>query len=185
MTATQSFARRLRRGLVLAFCLAISVAMLQASGLHPASAAAGSPRLEGASAKNENAVDRAARTSQQFRAGVVRLTNQARDRRDRRALTRRPCLDAVAQRWARHMARTGKLVHNDFDNVRAACNREFGGGENIAMGYRTSRTVVSAWMHSTGHRANILRRSNDWIGVGAARDDDGTWWWVQNFADVG
>jgi uncharacterized protein YkwD len=174
-----------RRGLVLAFALAISAAALQAPGLLGTGAAVGSPRVESASARSSDAVDRAPRTPQQVRAAVVRLTNQARDRRDRRPLTRRPCLDAVAQRWARHMARTGKLVHNDFDNVRAACNREFGGGENIAMGYQTPRTVVSAWMHSAGHRANILRRSNDWIGVGAARDDDGTWWWVQNFADVG
>jgi uncharacterized protein YkwD len=44
-------------------------------------------------------------------------------------------------------------------------------GENIAWGsgsYATPAEIVDGWMHSPGHRANILRREFDEIGVGVA-----------------
>jgi uncharacterized protein YkwD len=44
-------------------------------------------------------------------------------------------------------------------------------GENIGWGggsLATPRAMVSAWMHSAGHRANILSRSFRMIGVGIA-----------------
>ena len=64
----------------------------------------------------------------------------------------------MAQHWAAHMARRGQLEHNDLDNVQQACHAQVPVGENIAMGYRTPRAALRAWMHSDGHRANILRR---------------------------
>lgn len=127
--------------------------------------------------------ERGERGSATFRRTVVTLTNKARARHDRRRLDVKPCLDRVAQRWARHMARTGDLEHNDLDAVQRACGRRFGVGENIAYGYGTPRAVVRGWMSSDGHRRNILRRSYDHIGVGAFRKD-GTWWWVQDFGDM-
>ncbi len=131
-----------------------------------------------------DSTDPTVRTPAQFRRAVVRLTNQARARHDVPRLRAKPCLKRVAQRWAGRMARRGQLVHNDLDNVQRACHREVGVGENIAVGYPSPRAVVRAWMRSDGHRANILRRSFDSIGVGAKRDSDGTWWWVQDFADM-
>ncbi len=127
--------------------------------------------------------DPAVRTPAQFRRTVVRLTNRARARHDLPRLRTKPCLNHVAQKWARTMARRDELVHNDLGAVQRACRREVGVGENIAMGYRSPRSVVRAWMHSDGHRANILNRSFDAIGVGAKRSG-GTWWWVQDFADL-
>jgi uncharacterized protein YkwD len=44
-------------------------------------------------------------------------------------------------------------------------------GENIGWGggsLATPRAMVSAWMHSAGHRANILSRSFRMIGIGIA-----------------
>ncbi len=40
------------------------------------------------------------------------------------------------------------------------------GAENIAAGYGTPSAVVTGWMNSSGHRANILNRSVKHIGVG-------------------
>ena len=50
-------------------------------------------------------------------------------------------------------------------------------GENIAMGYKTAEAVVSAWMRSPGHRANILSTRYDAIGIGHV---DGYWtqWFI-------
>ena len=56
-------------------------------------------------------------------------------------------------------------------------------GENIAAGYRTPMDVVSAWMNSPGHRANILTPEFMHIGIGfETRSNDmyGTYW-VQLF----
>lgn len=55
-------------------------------------------------------------------------------------------------------------------------------GENIAMGYRSSESVVDGWMNSTGHRANILSANYTALGVGYYQDDDGVRHWVQMFA---
>jgi uncharacterized protein YkwD len=44
-------------------------------------------------------------------------------------------------------------------------------GENIGWGggtLATPRSMVSAWMHSAGHRANILSRSFRMVGIGIA-----------------
>ncbi len=39
-------------------------------------------------------------------------------------------------------------------------------GENIALGYRNSWSVMGGWMRSKGHRANILSRKYRRLGVG-------------------
>ncbi len=38
-------------------------------------------------------------------------------------------------------------------------------GENLAVGYPSAGAVVDGWMHSPGHRANILGRNFDEVGV--------------------
>jgi uncharacterized protein YkwD len=51
-------------------------------------------------------------------------------------------------------------------------------GENIAYGYRTPSDVVTGWMNSPGHRANILNGSFKQIGVGYVADGN---YWTQMF----
>jgi uncharacterized protein YkwD len=41
-------------------------------------------------------------------------------------------------------------------------------GENLAVGYPRSSDVVDGWMHSDGHRANILGADYDEIGIAIA-----------------
>lgn len=55
-------------------------------------------------------------------------------------------------------------------------------GENIASGQQSAQAVVSAWMNSSGHRANILSASFGRMGVGQATIGGRTYW-VQLFAD--
>ena len=55
------------------------------------------------------------------------------------------------------------------------------GGENVARGQRTAADVMSGWMNSEGHRANILNCSFKAIGVGRAKGVDGTLVWGQLF----
>lgn len=52
-------------------------------------------------------------------------------------------------------------------------------GENIAWGYGTPEAVMSAWMNSSGHQANILKKGLFCdLGVGYVTGN----YWVQDFA---
>ncbi len=51
-------------------------------------------------------------------------------------------------------------------------------GENIAAGQPTPHDVMTAWMSSSGHRANILHPSYTHVGVGVV---EGRPYWVQVF----
>lgn len=53
-------------------------------------------------------------------------------------------------------------------------------GENIAWGQSTPEAVVTAWMNSPGHRANILKSDFTMIGVGCY-NNNGTLYWTQIF----
>ncbi len=55
-------------------------------------------------------------------------------------------------------------------------------GENVAMGQHSGTEVVTAWMNSPGHRANILNPAYTEIGVGYALDNTGRPYYAQVFA---
>jgi uncharacterized YkwD family protein len=63
------------------------------------------------------------------------------------------------------------MMHSFGINYRAA-------GENIAMGYATPEAVMTGWMNSPGHRANILNASYTQIGVGYVASGN---YWTQEF----
>lgn len=56
-------------------------------------------------------------------------------------------------------------------------------GENIAAGNPTPEEVVDSWMHSPGHRANILNKDFKELGVGYCYKDNSTYkhYWIQMF----
>lgn len=56
-----------------------------------------------------------------------------------------------------------------------------GAGENIAWGQKTPQEVVTGWMNSPGHRANIMNKNYVHIGVGNVQNSAGTQYWVQIF----
>jgi uncharacterized protein YkwD len=56
--------------------------------------------------------------------------------------------------------------------------------ENIAWGYRTPDEVVTGWMTSPGHRANILDCKSVAVGVGLVLAADGTAHWTQDFGRI-
>lgn len=55
------------------------------------------------------------------------------------------------------------------------------GGENVARGQRDAADVMTSWMNSDGHRANILNCGFKALGVGAVKGVDGTIAWGQLF----
>ncbi len=54
-------------------------------------------------------------------------------------------------------------------------------GENIAYGYDTPERVMTEWMNSPSHRANILTDVFTTIGIGYYQDGNGVKYWTQLF----
>jgi uncharacterized protein YkwD len=120
---------------------------------------------------------------------LVQLTNAERSNAGRPALGASSRLMEAAQLHADQMARLGRLEHvlsgaqypRPEDRLAAAGYQWSSYAENIAMGQSTAAAVMDAWMHSSGHRANILSTSNSEIGIGFARDSAGRPYYVQVF----
>jgi uncharacterized protein YkwD len=119
--------------------------------------------------------------SDAWEAKVLRLTNARRKAHDVRPLKAGKCPDHFAESWTRHMARTHDFEHQSLAPFFDRCEGITTAGENIAYGYETPRALVSAWMHSQGHRENILNPSFRRIGVSGWRASDGTTYATQDF----
>ena len=72
-----------------------------------------------------------------------------------------------------HTRPDGKAFSTALTEAGASFN---GAGENIAIGQKTPEEVVSAWMNSSGHRANILNSKYRYIGIGCVKSGSGYAW---------
>ncbi len=109
---------------------------------------------------------------------IVCLLNFERSRHGLTAFTEVPTLDVSSRRQSDDMVRRRYFEHVSPDGatpeariVAAGYSVRPGGmtGENIAWGEGikgTAAEIVDAWMHSPGHRENILRPQFSEVGVG-------------------
>ena len=115
---------------------------------------------------------------------VVRLVNVERAKVGLAALTESERLSDIARIKSQDMRDNGYFAHNSptygtpFQMMKSFGVTYRTAGENIAMGYATPEAVVSAWMNSAGHRANILNASYTTIGVGYVASGN---YWTQEF----
>ncbi|MEU8651560.1 sigma-70 family RNA polymerase sigma factor [Streptomyces sp. NPDC048737] len=119
-------------------------------------------------------------------AQVIALVNEERAAAGCGPLTDDAKLRDAAQGHSEDMAARGFFDHTDPDGgdpgkrITAAGYRWSTYGENIAKGQQTAESVMTSWMNSPGHRANILNCAFKNIGVGI-HDGSGGPWWTQNF----
>jgi uncharacterized protein YkwD len=124
-------------------------------------------------------------------AEVVALTNAERGSRGRAKLRTNPRLMRAAQLHAEQMAHAGQPAHilpnaaypRAEDRLAAAGYRWRARGENVALGQLSAAEVVDSWMHSRGHRKNILSSDFIELGVGVAIDRTGRPYYVQVFGN--
>ena len=110
------------------------------------------------------------------------LLNAERRRHDLRALRRHAALDQAARDHAADMRDRDFFAHESpggsdpHERIRRSGYRAARlTGENLAKGEReagVAQSIVDGWMHSPGHRANILRRGFEEIGVAIVEDGD-------------
>jgi uncharacterized protein YkwD len=123
-----------------------------------------------------------------FEAQVVTLVNAERAGAGCAAVAVDDRLTTAARAHSADMASRDYFSHTtpegvDFaTRISAAGYRWSGAGENIAKGQRTPQDVMTSWMSSPGHRANILNCGFKNLGVGVAADATGALLWTQDFA---
>jgi uncharacterized protein YkwD len=121
---------------------------------------------------------------------VVAATNAERAKVKCAALTVDDRLRTAAQVHSADMASYAYLSHTGHDGsdpVRRMLaagypiDKTVGWAENVARGYPTVDAVMTAFMSSAGHRANIVNCTMKVIGVGVARSVAGELYWTQDF----
>ncbi len=121
-------------------------------------------------------------------AEVLTIVNQERVKAGCPEVTADDRLTAAARGHSADMAARGYFSHTTPDGVRFADRiteagyRWSAAGENIAKGQRTPQAVMTGWMNSAGHKANILNCGFKNLGVGVAADAGGALLWTQDFA---
>ncbi len=120
---------------------------------------------------------------------VVELVNIERQKAGLSALKMDSAISNVARTKSKDMATNNYFAHQSPTYGSAGdMLTKFGikwsaWGENIASGQRTPEAVVTAWMNSPGHRANIMSSNFSRIGVGYVTNSNGTPYWTQVFAN--
>ncbi|MBY9081716.1 hypothetical protein KIH86_04980 [Paenibacillus sp. HN-1] len=124
----------------------------------------------------------AASDSSAYVKEVVSLVNAERAKAGLAPLKALDSLNKVAAAKATDMRSNNYFSHTSptygspFDMMKSF-GVSFGyAGENIAMGQKTPQQVMNDWMNSAGHKANILSKNFDSIGVGFDNN-----YWVQEF----
>ncbi|WP_243143238.1 CAP domain-containing protein [Clostridium estertheticum] len=118
---------------------------------------------------------------------VVTLVNKERAKQGLAPLTDNVKLSNVARTKSEDMVAKDYFDHTSptygspFDMMKQFGITYTAAGENIAMGQQTASSVMTSWMNSPGHKANILGKNFTDIGVGVAKDKSGAIYWTQEF----
>lgn len=130
------------------------------------------------------------RDMEKVRAEMLARVNEARKKAGARPLRSNSQLDQAAQRHAGDMLARGYFAHQSPEKKTVRDRAKTAGyewrmiGENIAEGQFSVDEVMDTWMHSPGHRRNILEPGFKELGIGLARgksDKEHRVVWAQAF----
>jgi len=166
------------RGLIgIALLAGVLLAALQRPSIE---AAAPPPLRDAAGCPHSGAVPTRSHI-EQTRTAILCLLNKERARHGLPALTQNTVLERASQLHSEDMGRRNFFAHSNPEGADSGSRMELAGyprvgtwlGENLYWGEETAGTPVRAvrgWMHSPGHRANILKPEFAEVGVGVAYD---------------
>lgn len=117
---------------------------------------------------------------------VLKLVNAERAKAGLSELTTNSSITAAANKRAQETTQSFSHTRpngSGFSTVLTEYGVSFrAAGENIAYGQKTPQEVVTAWMNSAGHRANILNSNFGKIGIGVYQSN-GVIYWAQEFTN--
>ena len=149
----------------LASCLVLTLGALIVPGVIGSPGAAASAAYRNAPASYE--------------ASVLYWTNVHRKRHGVRPLTAGSCVERYAESWARHLGSRNVYRHQRLGPIMRNCHKNRA-AENIGRGRVSAKRMVSMWMHSSGHRKNLLNPRYRHLGVGSVYSG-GRLYTVQDF----
>lgn len=122
-------------------------------------------------------------------AEVVSLTNDARTRNGRRVLATSSRLMEAARLHAGQMAAHQQAAHTISgarhptmqSRLDAVGYAYASAAENVAWNQRSAQEVVTTWLNSSGHRANMLDAGFTEMGAAVAYSARGEPYWIQVF----
>lgn len=118
---------------------------------------------------------------------ILNLVNKERSKNGLNPLTLSQELTNVATIKAKDMRDKNYFSHNSptygspFDMLQHFGIHYSYAGENIASGQQSPEQVMTDWMNSSGHRANILNKNYTQLGVGYVEGGNYGNEWVQLF----
>jgi uncharacterized protein YkwD len=129
--------------------------------------------------------------SEALQAEALKAVNAERAAHGLRALKFSRTLDKAAQGAACDNANRHEISHVSSDGshlkdrLHRVGYRYRSAAENTGRGFRSGASAVQWWMHSPKHKANILMRSVNEIGIGIALSDapDNKLHWILNMGD--
>ena len=108
------------------------------------------------------------------RGQLLKATNASRQYRDLRRLDLQAELSVLARKHSKRMADAGYIFHTKSPSSYYLRGRSWSWwGENVGVTSGSVRDVHKAFMHSEGHRRNVLNRAFRKVAIGTFRDDDG------------
>lgn len=118
----------------------------------------------------------------------VTAVNQERAKRGIAPVSVDNRLATAAQNHSNYQASIRKMTHTGSggtDPGKRITNAGYAWrtwAENVAAGQTDCKQVMSAWMNSSGHRANILNSKMVHIGMGVAKGSNGVLYWTMDLA---
>jgi uncharacterized protein YkwD len=121
---------------------------------------------------------------------ILDLTNKEREKEKLPPLKPNARLFKAARDHSQNMANQEWMLHeldgkSLIDRLRAAGYRYSTAGENIGSGFKDRETLMKMWMDSEIHRANILSKRFQEIGIGVAYSETDSPYYTQVFASPG
>ena len=119
---------------------------------------------------------------------VFQAMNQDRVASGLPAMMWSPKLANTASTWSAHESSANSMYHQDLSAL--LYSSDYNGwstlGENLLVGpgNMSASDMETAWLNSPGHRANIMNRSFDAVGVGHVWGPDGRIWVVVDFGGI-
>jgi uncharacterized protein YkwD len=105
---------------------------------------------------------------------MLHLLNQVRRNHGLPIFRLNRSLSTDAWRHSKRMADAGTIFHTNDMYRLVSTYHPTTWGENVGMAQRLKR-VLTLWMGSSGHRANILRRAFRRVGVGVVQARGSVW----------
>ena len=133
---------------------------------------------------NNNMSSSVAATQKKLEDEVLVLVNKERASMGLKPLTMDENVRKVARIKSSDMSQKKYFSHTSptygtpFEMLKSYGISYKSAAENIAQGYTTAQAVVTGWMNSSGHRANILNASYTKIGIGYEANGN---YWTQMF----